>query len=86
MQYRLKLYVTASTEVVARQVRQIESICKDHGVTQCDLEVINVLESPAIAEAQGILATPTLVKEKPLPMRRVIGDLSDPKKIAALWF
>ena len=46
-----------------------------------DLEIIDVLEFPDLAEDERILATPTLIKSLPLPLRRVIGDLSDKEKV-----
>ncbi len=46
-----------------------------------DLEIIDVLEFPEMAETERILATPTLIKSLPLPLRRVIGDLSDKEKV-----
>jgi circadian clock protein KaiB len=47
----------------------------------CELDIIDVLENPQVAEDDKILATPTLVKELPLPQRRIIGDLSDKEKV-----
>ena len=48
---------------------------------ECDLRVIDVLEHPAMAEDEKIVATPTLVKDMPPPTRRVIGDLSDFQRV-----
>jgi circadian clock protein KaiB len=62
-------------------VANLRRICESELGAQYDLEIIDVLEHPQIAEDQRILATPTLVKQLPLPLRRVIGDLSDRDKV-----
>ena len=59
----------------------LRRICEAELGAEYDLEVIDVLEHPQVAEDQRILATPTLVKQLPLPLRRVIGDLSDREKV-----
>lgn len=59
----------------------LRRICEAELGAEYDLEIIDVLEHPQIAEDQRILATPTLVKQLPLPLRRVIGDLSDREKV-----
>ncbi len=62
-------------------IANLRRICEAELGAQYDLEIIDVVEHPQIAEAQRILATPTLVKQLPLPLRRVIGDLSDREKV-----
>ncbi len=80
--YSFKLFVTAASSAVEDAARQVKGICKEHGVEDCQLEVVVIAEDPDAAEQYGILATPTLMKLEPAPVRRVIGDLSDPTKLA----
>ena len=77
----LKLYVTGHTPKSKRAIANIQSICENELAGQYELVIIDVLEKPQLAEDEKILATPTLTKALPPPMRRVIGDLSDAKKV-----
>lgn len=79
--YLLKLYVTGRTPRSERAVQQLQSICATELADCYDLVVIDVLERPQLAEDEKILATPTVVKELPPPMRRIIGDLSDAETV-----
>lgn len=80
-QYLLKLYVTGSNPRAGLAVGNLRRICEQELAGQYDLEIIDVLKHPQIAEDEKILATPTLIKQLPLPLRRVIGDLSDAEKV-----
>ncbi len=62
-------------------IANLQRICAQELDGQYDLEIIDVLEFPDLAEDEKILATPTLIKSLPLPLRRVIGDLSDTEKV-----
>jgi len=78
----LKLYVTGETPKSKRAIANIQSICENELLAgQYELVIIDVLEKPQLAEDEKIMATPTLTKASPPPMRRVIGDLSDAKKV-----
>ena len=77
----LKLYVTGQTPKSERAIANIQRICKEDPQGEYELVVIDVLEQPELAEEGRILATPTLTKELPPPLSRVIGDLSDMKKV-----
>jgi circadian clock protein KaiB len=79
--YLLKLYVTGSSARSETAIRNLERICKDELHGCYELEVIDVAKRPDLAEKDRILATPTLVKQLPPPLRRVIGDLSDRDKV-----
>lgn len=81
--YRLKLFVAGKTPRSARAIELLERICRDDLGGRGELEVIDTLEDPKAAEEQGVLATPTLVKESPRPVQWVIGDLSERKKVLA---
>lgn len=73
----IKLYVTGRTPQAEAAIRNLKRICDEELQSQYQLEVIDVLERPQLAEDERILATPTLIKELPPPMRRIIGDLTD---------
>ncbi|HIJ60812.1 MAG TPA: circadian clock protein KaiB [Nitrospirae bacterium] len=79
--YLLKLYVTGKTAKSERAISNLRQICEEELNDQYDMIVIDVLERPQLAEEEKILATPTLIKQLPPPLRRIIGDLSDKEKV-----
>lgn len=79
--YLLRLFVTGASTRTATAIGNLRRICEQELEGQFDLEIIDVLEFPELAEDEKILATPTLIKSLPLPLRRVIGDLSDTEKV-----
>jgi len=62
-------------------VANLRRICEQELRGRYELQVIDVLEQPQLAEDEKVLATPTLIKQLPPPLRRVIGDLSDKDKV-----
>ena len=78
---RLRLFITGQTPRTKRALTNLHHICSEGLDEKYELEVIDVLEHPQLAEDEKILATPTLIRELPLPVRRVIGDLSDRKQV-----
>lgn len=79
--YLLKLYVTGRTPRAERAIENLRRLCKDELEGCYEVEIIDVLEHPQLAEDDRILATPTLIKQLPPPLRRVIGDLSNSEKV-----
>lgn len=79
--YKLKLFVTGQTPRSQRAIRNLRRLCEEDLPHQVDLTVIDVLQSPQLAEDAKVIATPTLVKETPLPARRLVGDLSDTESL-----
>jgi len=79
--FKLKLYITGHTPKSERAIANLHEICREQLNEQYELIVIDVLEHPQLAEDEKILATPTLTKELPMPIRRIIGDLSDKEKV-----
>lgn len=73
----LKLYVTGGTGRALEAIRKTREII-DYFATDCEVEVVDILERPDLAEENHILATPTIVRIAPPPSRKVIGDISDP--------
>jgi circadian clock protein KaiB len=79
--YLLKLYVTGTSARAEQAIENLRHICEHDLSGLYDLEIIDVLEHPDLAEEAKILATPTLIKQLPPPLRRVIGDLSNKEKV-----
>ncbi len=79
--YVLRLYVTGMTTRSTRAIENIKKICDEDLNGRCDLEVIDIYQKPVLAQGEQIIATPTLVKKLPLPLRRFIGDMGDMKRI-----
>ena len=79
--YVLRLYVTGMTPRSARAVTNLRTICDEYLEGQYDLEVIDIYQQPVLAKGEQIVAAPTLVKKLPLPMRRIIGDMSNRERV-----
>ena len=79
--YLLRLYVAGMTTKSKRAIQNIKQICDEHLKDRCDLEVIDVFRQPVLAKGEQIIATPTLLKQLPLPLRRFIGDMSETERI-----
>jgi circadian clock protein KaiB len=79
---RLTLYVTGRTSRSERAIANLQRIVHRTKMPDYELSVVDVLEQPHLAEEERIIATPTLVKSSPSPVRRIIGDLSDVDEVA----
>lgn len=77
----LKLYVTGNTARAERAIDNLRHLCETELDGSYEVVIIDVLERPQLAEDEKIFATPTLIKQLPLPMRRIIGDLSDTERV-----
>ena len=81
--YKLRLFVTGSTPRSARAIANMRKICEENLHGRYDLEIVDVYENPSATRELQIIATPTLVKILPEPLRRIIGDLSDKERVLA---
>jgi circadian clock protein KaiB len=79
--YLLRLYVTGTTPASARAIERVSKICEERLQGRYELEVIDIYQKPALAKDEQIIATPTLVRVLPAPLRRFIGDLSKVDRI-----
>jgi circadian clock protein KaiB len=70
------LYVTGTSPTSLRAIERVRSICEEHLKGRYELEVVDIYQKPALAKDEQIIATPTLIKVLPAPLRRFIGDLS----------
>lgn len=80
-QFKLRLFITGRTAQSQRAIHNLRAICESELRGLYEVEVIDVLEHPDLAEMEKILATPTLVKKLPEPVRKIIGDLSDRERV-----
>jgi len=81
--YILRLYVAGSTPLSSRAITNLKAICETHLKNRYELTVVNLYEQRERARADQILVAPTLVRQFPLPVRRVIGDLSQTDRVLA---
>jgi circadian clock protein KaiB len=79
--YLLRLYVTGMTARSTEAFANIKAICEERLQGRYDLEVIDIYQHAALAKDEQIIAVPTLVKRLPLPLRRLIGNLSDQERV-----
>lgn len=78
----LKLYLSGHSPRSRDAIESLRSLCEARLGDDYTLEVVDVVADPEAAEADNVIATPTLVRVSPAPVRRVIGDLSDEHKVA----
>ena len=77
----LRLYVTGTTGKSVRAIQNIRRICEDHLRGLYELEVVDIYKNLPLARGDQIIATPTLIKRTPAPLRRLIGDMSDEQRV-----
>ena len=80
-QYVLRLYITGNTVRSGQAIANIRSLCDDYLSGRYDLEVIDICQQPTEAAKCQIIAAPTLIKEVPIPVKRIVGDLSSRDKV-----
>ena len=79
--WQLRLYVAGNTPKSAMALINLKKYCEMHLADRYELEVIDLLQHPQLAAGDQILAIPTLVRKVPVPMRKIIGDLSNEEKV-----
>lgn len=79
--WELKLYIAGKTEKSETALRNLKKYCTEHLVGKYTIEVIDLLKNPQLAEGDQIFAVPTLVRKIPVPIRKIIGDLSNEEKV-----
>ena len=78
---KLVLYVAGQTPKSLAAISNLQRICAEHLPGQYEIEVVDLRENPKLAREHSIVAIPTLVRELPVPIRKIIGDLSDEEKV-----
>ncbi|HSD57554.1 MAG TPA: circadian clock protein KaiB [Methanotrichaceae archaeon] len=79
--YILRLYVAGQTRKSLAAFANLKKICEEHLAGRYKIEVIDLLENPQLAKGDQILAVPTLVRQLPPPLKKIIGDLSNTEKV-----
>lgn len=79
--YVLRLYVTGITPKSTRAITNIKAICEEYLKGRYKLEVVDVYQQPALAQGDQIIALPTLIRQLPHPLRRLVGDLSNTDRV-----
>jgi len=78
--YVLRLYVAGMTPKSTQAIANVKRICNEHLAGRYELEVIDIYQQPKLGKGEQIIAAPTLIKKLPLPLRRLIGDMSDTER------
>jgi circadian clock protein KaiB len=78
--YVLRLYVTGMTPKSTRAITNVQKLCEEYLKGAYELKVIDIYQQPKLAKGEQIIATPTLIKKLPLPLRKMIGDMSDTER------
>jgi circadian clock protein KaiB len=79
--YDLTLFVTGASVLSARAIADVRSLCETQLRGRYQLHIVDVHENPGLVTSRGVLASPTLIKDSPLPKRVLVGDLSDTGRV-----
>jgi len=79
--YELRLYLAGHSPKSVRAVENLRRVCEEHLAGRYRIELVDLLENPQLARGDEIIAVPTLVRKLPVPVRKIIGDLSDTEKL-----
>ncbi|HZT02466.1 MAG TPA: circadian clock KaiB family protein [Steroidobacteraceae bacterium] len=77
----LRLYIAGQTPRCMRAFTNLKRICEEHLADRYRIEIIDLLENPQLARGDQILAVPTLVRQLPEPVKKIIGDLSNTERV-----
>ena len=79
--WALRLYVAGQTPKSVAALSNLKRICEHHLAGRYRLEIVDLLQNPKLAAGDQILAVPTLVRKLPVPIKKIIGDLSDAERV-----
>jgi circadian clock protein KaiB len=79
--WHLRLYVAGQSPKSLKAFANLKRLCDEHLESRYDIEIVDLVEDPQLAEGDEIVALPTVVRRLPEPMRRIIGDLSDGERV-----
>jgi circadian clock protein KaiB len=79
--YILRLFVTGASSTSARAINNLQSILEEHLKSRYKLEIIDVHQQPLLVKNEDITAVPVLIKKIPLPLRKLVGDMSDKNRV-----
>lgn len=80
-QFVLRLYIAGQTPKCVRAFTNLKRICEEHLANRYRIEIIDLLQNPQLARGDQILAVPTLVRQLPEPVKKIIGDLSNTERV-----
>lgn len=81
--YVLRLYVTGTTPRATSAILKVKGFCEENLRGRYNLEIVDIYQQPEFAKAEQIIAAPTLIKQLPLPLRRLVGDFSQRDRVIA---
>jgi circadian clock protein KaiB len=81
VEWDLRLYVAGPTPKSIAAFRNLERLCDEHLAGRYRIEIIDLMKNPQLARGDQILAVPTLVRKLPVPIRKIIGNLSDTERV-----
>jgi circadian clock protein KaiB len=81
--YSLELYVAGAAPRSLRAIAIVRKLCEEHLAGRYDLQVVDIYQEPFLAEQEGIVAVPALIRRQPLPALRLVGDMSDVHRVRA---
>lgn len=79
--YDLTLFVNGASALSARAVKNVRALCDEHLLDRYRLQVVDVHRNPGLVSSRNVFASPTLIKDHPLPKRVLVGDLSDTNRV-----
>lgn len=79
--YNLRLYVAGQTPKSVAAIANLKNICEQHMTGRYNIEIVDLMKNPALAQHHQIVAIPTLIRQLPEPLKRIIGDLSNVEKV-----
>lgn len=79
--WHFRLYVSGASARNHRTVETLRQVCENHLKDRCEIEIVDVRENPQTAYEEGILATPALIRRRPRPELRIIGELTDKEEL-----
>lgn len=79
--YELRLYVAGQTPKSVAAIANLKNICEQHMNGHYNVEIVDLMKNPALAAHHQIVAIPTLIRQLPEPLKRIIGDLSNVEKV-----
>jgi circadian clock protein KaiB len=79
--YELRLYVAGQTPKAIRAFDNLRKICEEHLAGRYSIDIVDLVENPALGRGDQILAVPTLVRKLPTPIKKIIGDLSNTERV-----
>jgi circadian clock protein KaiB len=79
--YKLRLYITGQTPRSVASIQNLRHVCDEYLAGRFELQVVDIYQQPELAKKAQIIAAPTLIKKLPLPLRKLVGDLSNEERV-----